>query len=204
MKTPTINELKAAVIKLGFKWFSQGDYNLNIVGVRACDTQANTFNDLLCVAFYVDGQPHVFAFNATTDPGLYYRENPINLNGTAIVKEGQHNGLWQIGLHQGQYSALVQRKPIKVYRDNNRDQLINIDAPEQRGFFGINCHRANAINTSSQVDKWSAGCQVVADPLDFEQLMILCRQSTKRYSNSFTYTLINENNLDRSAKQWSH
>lgn len=199
MKIPTLVEVSAAVKALGYRWFEGGDYNLNIVGIRCRDTHANTFNDFLCVAFTVNGQPHFYAFAASTDPGTYYRENPANVDGTAILTTGQHRSLWKLGTHRGRYKALVQRSPVNVYRDNNRDQKININEVSGAGWFGINCHRANPLKTSLYVDKWGAGCQVLANPQDFDLLMALCEQSRARFSNGFTYTLINETDLARSA-----
>ena len=188
--------IQTAMIKKGYSFFSTGNYNLNLVGVRSSDTHANTFNDALCVLFYTDGRPHLLTFDATTDPGLYWRMNPENVKGTAIVVPDQYRGLWQIGLHQGTYSALVQRREIAVYRDSNRDGHIDLDGvPVDVGYFGINGHRASPHGTSSHVDKWSAGCQVLADVNEFELLMALCRISARLYGNNFTYTLLEEQDL---------
>jgi hypothetical protein len=194
-KAPTMEQLESAFIRLGYTWFNEGNYNLNLVGVRTRDNSANTFNDWLCVAFYADGRPHLFCFEATTDPGLYWRENPLNIDGTAIVKPGQYRGLWQLGLHQGRYQALVQKGPVQVYRDNNLDTVLDVSGPVQQGFFGINLHRATAHGESKQVDKWSAGCQVLANTADFGLLLSLCQQARNRYGNGFTYTLLEEGDL---------
>lgn len=192
---PTFEQLEKAVKAKGLQWFDRGAYNLNLVGVRSADNQANTFNDWFCVAFYTDGQPHLFAFPCTTDPGIFYREKPLCVDGTAVLKQGQYPGLWAMGMHQGKYSALVQVGPVTVYRDNNLDDVVDEGGKEQSGLFGINCHRAAQALQSHQVDKWSAGCQVLANPLDFALLMSLCRLSSIRYGNRFTYTLIGEADL---------
>lgn len=195
MRAPGYEQLKQAVTNLGHRWFEGGNYNLNLVGVRSVDAAANTFNDLFCVAFADALGPKLFAFACSTDPGLFYRGNPLNLRGTAVVKPGQYPGLWKTGMHQGKYSALVQAGPITVYRDGNRDGVVDADGIEDTGFFGINCHRAAASGPSHQVDKWSAGCQVLAQPLDFMLLMALVRQAAIRYGDRHTYTLITEGDL---------
>ena len=56
----------------------QGDYNLNLVGVRAADHDSNRFNDALLILYMVAGRWHLHFFSFTTDPGEHYRENPIN------------------------------------------------------------------------------------------------------------------------------
>ena len=63
------------------------------------------------------------------------------------------------------------------------------------GMFGINIHHASYHGTSTQVNKWSAGCQVIASIDDFNTLMSLANKSKKQYGNSFTYTLLDEQDL---------
>lgn len=188
-------QLQTAMIRKGYRFFDDGDYNLNLIGIRGADTAANTFDDALAVAWRFDGVPHCLVFPATTDPGLFWRTHPANVQGTAIVVPGQYPGLWQLGLHQGKYPALVQRGPVAVYRDNDRDQVLDLDAPIDAGLFGINCHRASAHRQSHQVDKWSAGCQVLANPKDFALLMALCERAAESWGPGFTYTLLEESDL---------
>ena len=65
------------------------------------------------------------------------------------------------------------------------------------GLFGINIHRATGRSggKSTRVDKWSAGCQVIAANDDFGLFMEICHKSRAIWGNSFTYTLINSNDL---------
>ncbi|WP_444901697.1 hypothetical protein ACJJIG_21205 [Microbulbifer sp. SSSA007] len=188
-------KLQTAMISKGYRFFDEGDFNLNLIGIRTADNQSNSFNDHFAVAWRFDGVPHCLVFPATTDPGTFWRENPINTDGTAILVPGQYPGLWQLGLHRGQYRALVQRKPARVYRDNNRDSVIDMDAPIDDGLFGINCHRASGTRESLRVDKWSAGCQVLANPFDFSLLIALCDRAAEQWGTTFTYTLLDEADL---------
>lgn len=191
----SIDSLTKAMTAKNYRVFTQGDYNLNLVGIRSRDMTANTFNDLYCVFFQTHGAPHLHIFPCTTDPGLYYRQHPAHVNGTAILTPGQHQGAWQLGQHQGKYDALVQAKPVSVYRDNDRDKALNTHAPTQTGYFGINHHRANAARESTQIDKWSAGCQVFANPDDYRIFMALVKKAAALWGNSFTYTLLNAQDL---------
>ena len=116
-------------------------YDLNLFGVRTDDMAANTFNDSVGVFYKFDGRWHMFMFPATTDPGTYYRERPLNVIGTALLKPGQYRGAYTVGGHKG-YAALQQRNPMMVYRDADRNNML--DAREdsvQYGMFGINIHR---------------------------------------------------------------
>lgn len=180
----------------GYKVFKNPTgHDLNIVGIRTGDLSANAFNDWLCVFYLFDGHWFFVAFPITTDPGTFYREHPLNVKGTAILKPGQYRGMWKIGKHKG-YKALQQNKSAVVYRDANRDNILDISGQEQeRGLFGINCHRSNSEKASIQIDKWSAGCQVFQDPDHFSFLLKLCQRGADKFGNSFTYTLLTENDF---------
>ena len=108
------------------------NFNINIVGIRSDDNTANSFNDTMILFWKFGGWWNNMTFPITTDPGIYWRTNPMNVKGTAILKPGQYKGMWAIGKHQGRYEALRQVKPCTVYRDNNKDdKLDNLNAIEQ-------------------------------------------------------------------------
>jgi hypothetical protein len=194
------NSLTAEVViqaldRLGYPHF-KGDFNLTLVGIRSNNKDANSFNDVLAVLFSSGKNQNIVLLPMTSDPGVYYRENPINDDGTAVLVPGHYRSCWQSGMHRGQYPALVQVGNVAVYRDNNHDQNIDTnDASIQRGLFGINLHRSAKDYISSQVDRWSAGCQVLADPDDFGVLMALVEKSTEIYGRKFSYTLLTEEQL---------
>ena len=193
--------LKKALKTNGYPLFT-GDLNVTLVGVRSADTSANSFNDVLCVLVELDGKKRLFKYPMTADPGTFYRENPLNVDGTAVLVPGHYKSCWRLGAHRGKYRALVQHGLMSVYRDSNKNRSIELDKSTiQSGFFGINLHRASVNNYSLQVDKWSAGCQVLANPDDFEELMDLLEQSAAKYGNSFSYTLLDEACLTPEGKQ---
>ena len=202
MNRPTRQQIETAVKAKGYKWFENGDYNLNIVGVRNGETGTevtNKFDDFLTLSYKVDGEWNYHCFDATTDPGKHWVENIMREEGVAVLKENQYRGSHKIGLHQGKYEALRQQNPVQVYRDNDLDG--NYDLLEeniQEGIFGINIHRATKWEgkKSTQIDKWSAGCQVIAANDDFRLFMEICNKAKDTWSNSFTYTLINTNDLE--------
>jgi len=144
----------------------------------------------------VDGEWKFHSWPATTDPGQYWIENPISKDGTAILVPGQYRGSHMIGLHQGKYEALRQRKPVKVYRDNDKDLEYDTDEDTiKEGIYGINIHRSNPYDQSYYVNKWSAGCQVFKKVADFHEFMDICRKAKDIWGNSFSYTLIESKEL---------
>ncbi len=171
-------------------------FDLNIFGVRSSSTTPNAFDDLVGVV-YRDAslEWRLEYWYATTDPGLYYLEHPMRVEGTAILVPGQYRGVYKLDYHRGQYIALCQRGGrVKVYRDNNRDDVLDWNGDTSSGMYGINIHRASSRGTSTSVDRWSAGCQVLASPDDFDRLIALARNQIEYHPtwSSFTYTLLEE------------
>ena len=163
---PTLDTVLAVMDKKGYKVFAnEKGFDLNIVGIRTKGLVANKFDDFLSVFYRMHGDWSFNVFNCTTDPGAFYLNNPLaGTMGTAILKEGRYKRSHRIGTHKKKYSALVQNAPVTVIRDANRDKVLDLDSgTEQTGMFGINIHRANEFRESIQVDKWSAGCTVVAE-----------------------------------------
>ena len=194
------DKIKAAVESKGHKWFTGGNYNINIVGVRNSDTNGevtNKFDDLVTLTYEVEGDLKYHEYKATTDPGSHWEKNLLNEDGVAILCPGQYRGSHTIGLHQGKYEALKQQKPVKVYRDNNKDGKYDmIEENIREGIFGINIHKAGSrVEGSTQIDKWSAGCQVLSKESDFNELMEIAHKSAALYGKSFTYTLIESKDI---------
>ena len=195
----TREQIQQAVEGKGYRWFEGGDYNLNIVGVRNSETGGkvtNKFDDCVTVSYSVNGENKFHCFEATTDPGSHWERNLLNKDGVAILVPGQYRGSHTIGLHQGKYEALKQQKPLKVYRDNDKDGVYDfLEENIHEGIYGINIHRASSTGTSVQIDKWSAGCQVIANNKNFDKLMEVANKAAKVWGKSFTYTLIESKDI---------
>jgi hypothetical protein len=183
--------------RLGYKVFTK-PYELNIIGLRTTD-QPNKFDDTL-VLFYTDdkGAQIYKEYPITTDPGTYWLNNPMNVNGTAMLKAGQYLNTWAQGLHRNSYKALTQVKPVTVYRDNDRNSTFQSNK-EDTGYFGINIHKA--LNDTNKVDKFSAGCQVFKRTADFNEFMKATDKSRELYGNKFTYTLLDAVEVEKKKRR---
>ena len=71
------------------------------------------------------------------------------------------------------------------------------DGDTDTGLFGINIHRATsrAGKTSTYVDKWSAGCQVISSNDDWKKFLAICEKARDIHGNSFSYTLIQSDDI---------
>jgi len=200
----TKEQIETTVKAKGYKWFEDNNdkgYDVNIVGVRNSETKGrvtNAFDDCMTISYKVDGEWKFHCFPCTTDPGTHWVENILNDRGVAILKPGQYRGSHKLRLHAGKYMALGQQKDVTVYRDNNRDGVYDLDDNNtQTGLFGINIHRATgrAGKTSTRVDKWSAGCQVIADNDDWHEFLDICQAAREIHGNSFSYTLLESKDI---------
>jgi hypothetical protein len=186
-------DILSYVDSLGYLVFESGQYNVNIIGVRNRNHQPNRFDDTIHCVYKDESDEWVhLAWSCTTEPGKYWLENPTNVNGTAVLVPGQYRSVWKIDKHKGKYNALCQRNgKVKVYRDDNQDEIIDCDSDTiTEGFYGINIHKAGAHST--QIDRWSAGCQVFANESDFDEFMDICGKAREKWGNTFSYTLILE------------
>ena len=194
----TKEQIEKAIKSKGHVWFedeSNKGFDLNIIGVRTSSTGqvvTNVFDDYLTLSYKENGEWKFHSWPATTDPGKKGVVEFHNAAGVARLVEGQYKGSHIIRLHQGKYEALGQNKPVKVYRDANKDLKYD-ETKIQEGVFGINIHKAGTDST--YVENWSEGCQVFKKSADFDAFMIICNKAKKIHGNSFTYTLIESSDI---------
>ena len=112
---------------MGYAFFTKGEYNLNIIGVRNPNLISNSFDDTMICVYKIDGEWVLKEWEITTDAGEYWLENPMNEDGCALLVPNQYRGVYKIDLHQGNYEALCQRNgEVEVYRDDNKDQILDL------------------------------------------------------------------------------
>ena len=200
----TREQITKAVEDKGYKYFHDTNnkgYDVNIIGIRNNETEGkvtNAFDDHITISYKADGEWQFYCFPCTTDPGTHWVENVLSKKGVAVLKPGQYRGSHKLRLHAGKYLALGQKKDVTVYRDNNRDDKYDLDENNtQTGVFGINIHRATGRTgkTSTRVDKWSAGCQVIADNDDWHCFLDICQAAREIHGNSFSYTLLTSKDI---------
>jgi hypothetical protein len=191
---PNNSTLKEQQIFLN-KWGFKGANNLPLTedGVAG----RNTTHALTSYRNEV-GKEILKVYPITTDPGVYWLNNPSTRLGTAVLKPNQWIDCWELGFHQSKsdHRALVQRGNVTVYRDSNKDNLYQLNENvTETGLFGINIHGAGKTTPSRQIGKWSAGCQVFPNWQHKEEVIDICELFKIRQNTRFTYTLINERDL---------
>jgi hypothetical protein len=104
------------------------------------------------------------------------------------------------------HRALVQTKPLSVYRDSNKDLSLDMDEETvDTGMHNINIHRNHPYMKKKHVDDASAGCQVFQDPTEFGKFMKLLKG--KLYRLAYDYTLLRDSDVEaehRAKKQYQN
>jgi len=190
-KIPTVDSVVAEMKRLKHNVF-EDDWDLNIVGLRTMPGVVNMFDDYICVFYKLQEVWQFHCWHATTDPGFYWLGQPGVKAGTAILQPGQYKTCWGLGIHSGDYEALTQSTGnggFRVWRDNNLDRQLDYTGPAYLDVTGLNLHHAGVWST--QVDKWSAACQVIQRLGDWEEaLRLFKKQISAGKGTKFSYTLM--------------
>lgn len=197
-KTRTIEQLKAAILKKGYKWFDRGDYNLNFIGVRESDIFTDTFTDTLYLVYKVKGEWVMKSFIWTTKPGAFGVYNPptiAGITGVACLKEGQYQSVYKfIDSPNNRWEApyLMQVGNLTIYRDADKDNKLTRKVEQTGDWFGIFCHQ---MGIGNRIYNWSLGCQGSPKKVWVNEIVPIFRACAKVWGNTLTYTLLNEKDL---------
>ena len=81
---------------------------------------------------------------------------------------------------------------------NKFDDTLTISFKDEDGNWHYNEYNwATALEgkTSTYVNKWSAGCQVIASNDDWMEFLSICQEAREHWGNSFSYTLIESKDI---------
>ena len=173
--------------------------DFNQIGVRfPSGPDSDTFNDFFLL--YLPAEDRLFMYAGTTDPGK--NATLKQPGGAAHLCEGFHPDMWVIDMHANdkpkfRHEAFCQRpqfgcKPVKIWRDRNRNGLEDEHVYETRNDIGLNKHRASAIRIVESIGDYSWACQVAQNVSDHEMELRIAKE-LDRYSKKprclFSYLL---------------
>jgi hypothetical protein len=130
-------------------WIARLPGFLNIVYVEGANADGkpnadefNKFNDRRIVIGIENGTPTIkMNVLATTEPGKFFTDNPMNPSGAARIAFGQYKA-WRVGIHRAsapsRHEALVQVGELSVHRDLNKDGKRTSDRIDVGSGFAIN------------------------------------------------------------------
>ena len=124
----TREQIEEAVKSKGYRWFENGDYNVNIVGIRNSETGnevTNKFDDHITVSFKCDGEWEFYCYECTTDPGTHWVENIMRKEGVAEVEIAGR----KIKISDKFVQDLKKHSPTNVLSHASKLPYLNFHAP---------------------------------------------------------------------------
>lgn len=176
-------ELISRMTDLGFKWPQH-----HLIGVRNKMDTPDAYDDLF---YWIQDGVLTRVYTGTTNPGSFYLQNFINkmFKGTAIMASNQQ---LLDGFEKGEHSGRPcwrQAKPMKIFRDDDKDLKSEEIGTAYIGMYGIHIHAMFKGPKSMRIFNWSAACQGMNDPAQWNEFIELSYGKLDRF---LTYTLLSE------------
>lgn len=174
-------------------WVARLPGYLNIVYVEGVEEdgtlnadEPNKWNDRRIVIEIKNGKPTIVGnWQATTEPGRHFTNNPENVKGAARIAFGQYKA-WRVGLHKpgkkSEHEALRQAGDITVHRDLNKDFKRTGDKTDVGSGFFINQHKGFNMPVG-EIGLASAGCLVGRLNKEHEDFMALVKTDLRYRAN---------------------
>jgi hypothetical protein len=196
------NDFASRIVKymqLRNYWIARLPGFLNIVYVEGANADGkpnadefNKFNDRRIVISIEGGKPTIkLNVLATTEPGKFFTEHPMNAGGAARIAFSQYKA-WRVGVHRAgkpsAHEALVQVGEISVHRDLNQDGKRTGDKIDVGSGFAINQHSGHNADANN-INKASAGCLVGRSHDEHKEFMKLVKTDPrfKKANNGYMY-----------------
>ena len=189
----TIEELKALYKKKNYPFFENGDWNINLFGIRSKNRIAGEFDDIIGFALKIKGEWYVKTYQGTVDCGAYFMKNLMHPDGAAFMVPGFYRGLWRLGNFKGT-KALLQVRPVKYYRDKNLDNIMDLNpAMISEGLIGLlNHEHFQKGDNAEHIYNSSAACWVTKSRKDHQDLIYFVEQSVKVFPGDVSVALFDE------------
>lgn len=169
---------------------------LAVLGVRG-EMSTGNHREVYDDAIYLCAPGGVFlALNGNVDPNGFRKGHGTSesAKGMASLKPSPRGGwLYELGMHKGEYLALVQAAAVTVFRDADSSvpaskvfQLDGLPVYEDTGDFGIHIHHGSVNGTSS------LGCQTIPPGAQWDSFIAAVQAGVKASGQKIIpYCLIN-------------
>lgn len=185
----TVEKIKEIFKEKGYSFFENGEMNLNIIHIRTKEIFDNSYSDISLLVYKLNNKWVIKEYPSSTMAGWYYESGKnMNPKGVGVVVEGQYKSSWRfINSYTQSHKSphLNQSKPIKVYRDKDKDHKldrVNIEI----ALDSFNTHKGGR----KRVDNWSAGCTVIRGDVQLDFFQTIAKSAIK-YGDTFTQTWLN-------------
>ena len=203
---------REACRKVGYVFFEQGDYNLNIHAIRTDDVFDNRFSDCLRILYKEAGIWQVFESKWTTlagTKGFGGEQSPLTgaqtgtgVSGVAVIVPNQYRRVYKFVDNYWQWLAypfFQQVGNMQYWRDNDKNGIIT-KGRVYTGNYATNLHRMgnNRVEkeqVNSEIEYWSQGCNGSPEP-QFKGILPIVRKAIVACkSDLFSYALFDSAQL---------
>ena len=194
MKRPTIEKVHEVMKGLNMVVFNKA-FDVTLFAIRTKDNKSNKFNDWLGASMFTKSGGIISVIvEATTDAGLFYRENPMTPKGTCIIAHSkQYRGAFtymEKGGHRGQ-EAFRQTGGLDYFLDNNKDEYLDFVNLIENQIYNTNFHDMGTVGNN--VNNWSAGCGGSTNE-NMDLLYDMAKiQIEHGHGNKFSLAMLHEN-----------
>jgi hypothetical protein len=202
-KHPTIKQVLKWYEQMRFPLFQNNkkDFNVNLWVYRAYDDETDIPNDFAGILWKdPSGTWQQKTYVVTADAGLDGLISPKVEGGTAIIKHDEYyKGVYFIGVHASansryRHTALRQQKPMKYWRDNNKDKKRDYEGKVYEGIYYTNFHSVpEHWDYNEKIRFNSIGCIWMPDnKLFHKEFMPIMHQAAANWGNSFSLAMFYE------------
>lgn len=211
-----IDQQREACKKLGYPFFENGDFNLNIHAIRKQSAggvdYSNSFDDELRLSYKEKGVWKLVRTKWTTVAGTLGKGGVLNpltgletgtgVDGTAVIIPGFYRRVYQFidryDLFPFYYPLFMQIGNFNYYRDNDKDLKITKGKVFTNNY-ATWLHPMSRVGVESDIvnfagGAWSQGCNGSPEP-QFRQLLYPTREAVKIWGDKFSYAIFDENQL---------
>jgi len=209
-KKPMFSEyqmVKQSVLKKGYVWRERGDYDVNLIFVRMSDHVSNMMDDKCYISYMALGVEYCILVDSNTKPALYGAlYNPVTVNGVTgtaclipqqVLEAHKYiNNLWNDTYNPWTQPYFLQMQPLKIWRDNNRNDIIDHMQEEDGPVSdGLCIHIQEEPLSAPGKKPWSLGC-VGLHKQDFkDQLDPIMKKRVAAYGLLNDFTLLENSDL---------
>jgi len=207
-----VKQIKEVYLKKGYKFFENGDFNLNLIAIRNKNVFTNQFDDDFLIVYKELGVWKIFQIEWTTVAGTLGKGGALNplsgtetgtgVSGTAVILEGQYLKAFKWVENDWIYPFVKYFKQIgnlKYVRDNNRDFKIDTNTRIYIGNYKTHLHAMSPKGVLSKFvnyyfSAWSQGCMGAPEP-SFKNIEPIVKKAIAIWGNSFSLTVLNKNDF---------
>lgn len=199
--------VEKSVLNKGYIWRERGDFDVNLTFVRMSDSVSNMMDDRCYISYMTLGVEYCIFIDANTKPALYGAlYNPVTVGGVTgtactvpqqVLEAHKYiNNPWNDTYDPWTQPFFQQVKSLKIWRDNDRDNVID-HMQEESGppSDGLCIHIQENPLSAPDKKPWSLGCMGLHKKDFKDELDPIIKKRIAVFGLLFDFTLLENTDL---------